>query len=124
MVSCPKWAVAQSTWRSHSQQEDLYVEDGYISGDTVAEVLNQVPGDPRCPVRLVWEAKVTTNTSQQCPMGVLAALDGPWVMNQRQSLRGSQAPGLPQLLLSALGPSPHHTHHRSLVFLEVIIAIC
>lgn len=56
-------------------------------------------------------------------MGVLAALDGPWVMNQSRSLGDSQAPGLPQLL-SALDPSPHHTHHRSLVFLEVVITIC
>lgn len=36
--------------------------------DKVAEVLSQVPGDAKCPVRLVWEAKLTTNTSQQCPM--------------------------------------------------------
>lgn len=123
MVSCPKWAVARSTWRSHSQQEDLlYVEDCYISGDksggSAESSAFQVPSEAGLG------GEVTTNTSQQCPMGVLAALDGPWVMNQRWSLGDSQAPGLPQLLLSALGPSPHHTHHRSLVFLEVVIAIC
>lgn len=44
------------------------MEGCYISGDKVAEVLSQVPGDAKCPVRLVWEAKLTTNTSQQCPM--------------------------------------------------------
>lgn len=57
---------------------------------------------------------------------VLAALDGPWVMDQRRPLGDSQAPpGLPQQLLSPLGPSPHHTCHNGLVFyLEVIIMVC
>lgn len=45
------------------------MEGCYISGDKVVEVLSQVPGDAKCPVRLVWEAKLTTTLSQQCPMG-------------------------------------------------------
>ena len=44
------------------------MEGCYISGDKVVEVLSQVPGDAKCPVRLVWEAKLTTTLSQQCPM--------------------------------------------------------
>lgn len=71
-------SVTRSTRRSHSQQGDLSCMEGcYISGDKVAEVLSQVPGDAKCPVRLVWEAKLTTNTSQQCPMG--ARSSPPWM---------------------------------------------
>ena len=51
--------------------------------------------------------KVNHHLVSAVPHGgqVLAALDGPWVMNQRRSLGDRQAPpGLPQQLLSPVQP--------------------